>query len=808
MTALSADPVETNDPARLWGRFRSRATTGTAIIAALAVLAAALSLTTLTTETTWVAPAIRIVIAIGAGGVLLRGIGAPAILIGLGQLALALYVSVATCVPDALDRGLPGRDTIPAILAQFVDAAQVIRTSLAPLPTTGGVVLTLCLGVAAIALVVDLLAVTFRAPAAAGVGLLALYLTGTANSGTALPYVYFLISGALWLVLLARANTSSLRRWPTGVTSPDTPTEHLDEQSATIASFASIARITGIVTLVAALALPVVIPHAPTRYILDGIARGGTGGRNASVGFTSSLDLTRSLQSNDRSVVLEYRSDSSSPPPLSVTIPTQYSDGVWRAAVDRPGQPNQAPSVPADSGVTVTDRTITVVTNRLAEPFLAAPYPTLSVTPDSAGVAVTTDSDGTMSATPRPDGYTATWADTAWTPTYLAASPAFPNLGSLRSSYLTVDQASAPAVRAALAQAVTTTKSTPYERAVAIQAWLRDTGNFSYSLTLPPAQSDPVTDFLRSKVGYCVQFSTTMVMMARAAGIPAREVIGFLPGTVDGSTWVVRNSDAHAWPELWFQDAGWVRFEPTPAVRTGLPPGWTVAAPAAPGSAGGSGRAADPEAAPATAAPRNLDGSDPTANAGAGETSLTDQFTGWLVGPWGRAALILLMLAAIAAIVPLTGALVRRADRRRALSDTEQVEVRWRELVADLGDLGLPVPEGESLRRVDEHLGRDAYLDGEARAALSRAVGVLELTRYARVPPAPGGFGQDLATIDTAARTSRRWPVRVRARLLPAYGTRWWAARMAATSSSLRVVPARIARAIRTITRRSGGHSR
>ena len=76
---------------------------------------------------------------------------------------------------------------------------------------------------------------------------------------------------------------------------------------------------------------------------------------------------------------------------------------------------------------------------------------------------------------------------------------------------------------------------------------------------------DAITLFLRTKVGYCVQFATAMVMMAREAGIPARMAIGFLPGTADRGTYTVRASDAHAWPELYFEGIGWLRFEPTPS---------------------------------------------------------------------------------------------------------------------------------------------------------------------------------------------------------------------------------------------------
>ena len=81
---------------------------------------------------------------------------------------------------------------------------------------------------------------------------------------------------------------------------------------------------------------------------------------------------------------------------------------------------------------------------------------------------------------------------------------------------------------------------------------------------------DPITPFYETRRGYCTQFATAMIMMARAQGIPARMAIGFIPGTREGSSNIVRASDAHAWPELYFQGSGWLRFEPT-ASRSGPP---------------------------------------------------------------------------------------------------------------------------------------------------------------------------------------------------------------------------------------------
>src|SRR5690606_22468525 len=88
----------------------------------------------------------------------------------------------------------------------------------------------------------------------------------------------------------------------------------------------------------------------------------------------------------------------------------------------------------------------------------------------------------------------------------------------------------------------------------------------------------PIGGFLDTRQGYCVQFATAMVMMARTEGIPARMAVGFLPGDPqpDGTRAVVA-SDAHTWPELWIDGMGWTRFEPTPGVRSEAPPAYARA---------------------------------------------------------------------------------------------------------------------------------------------------------------------------------------------------------------------------------------
>jgi transglutaminase-like putative cysteine protease len=113
---------------------------------------------------------------------------------------------------------------------------------------------------------------------------------------------------------------------------------------------------------------------------------------------------------------------------------------------------------------------------------------------------------------------------------------------------------------------VTANAQTPYQKAQAIETYLR-TG-FTYTLNPParPPDRDPIDYFLfTSKQGYCEYFATAMGDMLRSLGIPTRLVNGFGPGEFDSTShaYVVHEDDAHTWVESYFPGYGWIPFEPT-----------------------------------------------------------------------------------------------------------------------------------------------------------------------------------------------------------------------------------------------------
>jgi protein-glutamine gamma-glutamyltransferase len=93
--------------------------------------------------------------------------------------------------------------------------------------------------------------------------------------------------------------------------------------------------------------------------------------------------------------------------------------------------------------------------------------------------------------------------------------------------------------------------------------------NFIYTLQPPLLGNQPVEEFLFDvRRGYCEHYATALVTLMRAAGIPARALAGYQGGEFNpsGNYLIVRQSDAHAWAEVWLAERGWVRVDPTAAV--------------------------------------------------------------------------------------------------------------------------------------------------------------------------------------------------------------------------------------------------
>ncbi|MCL4262403.1 MAG: transglutaminase-like domain-containing protein [Anaerolineae bacterium] len=146
------------------------------------------------------------------------------------------------------------------------------------------------------------------------------------------------------------------------------------------------------------------------------------------------------------------------------------------------------------------------------------------------------------------------------------ASTAYPSW--VEATYLQLPDSITPETLA-LAAEVTAPYTNPYDKAMAVQSYLRETITYNDQIEAPPDTIDPVhyTLFV-SQEGYCNYYASAMAVMLRSQGVPVRVVSGYAQGTYDEESHVyrVRASNAHTWVEVYFPSYGWIQFEPTASI--------------------------------------------------------------------------------------------------------------------------------------------------------------------------------------------------------------------------------------------------
>jgi transglutaminase-like putative cysteine protease len=154
------------------------------------------------------------------------------------------------------------------------------------------------------------------------------------------------------------------------------------------------------------------------------------------------------------------------------------------------------------------------------------------------------------------------------------ASVAYP--ADINRTYLEVP-ALDPRIRQ-LAATITANASNPYDKAESIELYLKT--HYAYTLDLRgDPGNDPLAYFLfERRAGHCEYFASAMAIMLRDVGVPSRYATGFLPGEFNdvGHDYIIRESDAHAWVEVYFPGYGWMTFDPTPGGDAKHPVGLTA----------------------------------------------------------------------------------------------------------------------------------------------------------------------------------------------------------------------------------------
>lgn len=736
---------------------------GATIAAAIATLTASLSVLPLFDSGRWIIPTLLSVITMAIVGATSRAIALPAPLQPILQLlALLTLLTVMFAQPAAALGIFPG----PVALGELQDIARVAlaeaEAAVAPVPTTDSLVFLAVGGIGLVALTVDTIGVTLRLPALAGAPLLLVYALPAAVVRGGVPWWLLPLAIIGWLLLLAADARDDARSWgpllsrrPQARTGPRSHPRAPRPRAATAGAALQVA----LVAVVAALLLPTVIPGlSEPVWVSPTGDRPGIGGPGA-VTVDPFASLRRDLVENPDREVLRYRSTSDVDGYLRLVSLDTFDGVTWRASDAAIRVPIADPLGPPDARKVgrVDESTWDVRISDLDNAQLPVPYAASAIA--SLGEPLDdrwtwdpeTRTVGGVGVSSRDAAYSVTSYDID--PTRAELRDATRRAPDPLLPYLRLPDDISPQV-ALIADEVTAGAQTPYARAEALVDFFTENGGFSYSTNVvTPPGADPLESFLDERIGYCQQFAGTMALMARALDIPSRVVVGFTGGRLsDDGEYVVQARNAHAWPELWFDGIGWVRFEPTPRIGAGVvQPDYSLDRP----------DRESPDASEPSAAPE-IDVPEAAAPVPAGSTS----------GP--PSLLIVAAIAGALLLLALPSVIVAwRRRRRTSRPDArERIESTWRDLGESVTDLGWTWSAAWTPREAANALARQVRLGDAERAALRRLVWWIEQVRYAPpaidvVPPSPTELREDLAVLRRAADRGAVRSRRIRARLAP-----------------------------------------
>nr|WP_256127930.1 DUF3488 and transglutaminase-like domain-containing protein [Arthrobacter sp. SDTb3-6] len=655
----------------------------------------------------------------------------------------------------------PSARTVGAAVDLATQASVSIMVNNTPVPVDPGLVFVICAGVGFAALLVDTLAVTVAMPAASAIGLALLLLPASLTTQDGVGAPGFFGAGAGYLLLLGCC------RWyaPDGKLRP----------AANRANSGTLARaaMLGAAVVLVATVLPAAVPGFENGAFPQGTRLGSAGNV---AGLDPMISLGNDLRAQSGVVNMTYLSSSDMPLYMRLSTLEDFSGRVWKPSpVPRglsSGLSGLKPAFGANTAVPVAQTVTQVAVVNLASTWLPAPLSAIKVA-DLHGrwswnpATQTINADG--AANTRGQVYTVTSAMPDLTPGLLEAATQKPD--SKLDPIFTELPNNVPSIIKDTAKAVTKGMTTPYDRAMAIQDYLRSP-LFTYSEKTPVekgydgAGMKVLAKFLQVKAGYCVHFSAAMAVMAREVGIPSRIAVGYAPGDRTGETaladgktlqgYEATGRDAHAWPELYFEGLGWVPFEPTPS--RGAVPSYAIDnIPGAPGAGrndflNGGNTNAIPTPAPTASASTAVHSA---VAAPVAATPRPERISASVVG-------VLLVLLALAAPAFARSQLRRRrlaqvrgagsGGRRPAGGPREAPELlAWREFIDSAIDYGYRYNPSETPSLQAAGIARLAGLGGPEFAGAAESPGT-----PAGVPVGTPGFAPAAGSAPASTRTAAK----------------------------------------------------
>ena len=641
-----------------------------AIVVFVAMALTAVAVSAVFKDFAWVSPvlvAVAVVVIVGAvfrTVPALRSTGTAVI----AQCMAGLIAVFIVCAGDSLLLGfIPTGESFGTVIDLLSEGVSDLYATAPPAASTPGFIAMLTIAFTLITILIDGLVSDLRAPKVGGVLLLVLWMIPVYFAAQEVKWWHIVAILAAFLLLMLSPYLPATR-WRGGMT----------------------AILAGALALAIGIGLPLLLPPVPT---LPDRASKGQGDLTVTNPF---LNLRQNLGDRDDKTLFSYQTTDEDADPIRLTSIDDFDGENWAPspfsldpfAIAADGMPWPA-GMPRDKNF--KEQTISVaVGDDYDQQYLPSPYAPQQPK-DLSRRWIFDEKTLTVVGNGEKTG------GLQYSMDYLSPNPDVEDLQSatpVSESDFETELAvpdSLPTSVKETAERVTADADNQWEAAVMLQAYFRG-GDFEYSLDAPErASGDAISDFLADKQGYCVQFSSAMTIMARTMGIPARIGVGYAGGNESENGVDVSMQDSHAWPELYFEGAGWVRFEPTPGGPAGDPPKWTLADGADQQEEGDESESASPSEEPTESASPTGGSEEPTEE----ETSTqaaepAGSNLGTVIGI-AAIVLVLLLLAALPAIW-------RSILRSRRTKDPQNLEAVWTEVRALATDYGQSLDSSRTLR--------------------------------------------------------------------------------------------------------------
>jgi transglutaminase-like putative cysteine protease len=769
------------------------------LVAGAATLLAAAPLSGIFASWTWLVQCVITVAAITGTATLARSMRAPAWAQGLAMSVVLLFVLTWFYPNQGNTLALiPTPDTFAWFGELLRQALDDVRSYGVPVPDRPGLIFLTVFGVGAVAILVDIVTVSLRRPALAGLPMLAIYSVPVAVYTENTSPVPFVIGASGFLWLLVADNVERVRRFGRRFTG-----DGRDIDAWEPSPLAAAGRRLALVGVLLAVALPLATPDLGLGLVDRFTGTGGDGTGDGPRRGAGSVDLFAELNGkltqSETYQMLKVTTNEPDPYYLRFGVADQVTAGGFRGS--RP-QGRSVPRALGDQdprdaqvgGVNHREYTATVqISDRFDMPLL--PFYLQPIRSEGIEANWFYDSDGQVVFSNTQQSVNMTYkfdyVRSKYSPSALRGAKPLPGGSEVRRAY------TVPSNRAVdeLVDRLTADADNDYDRVRAIHDSFSTENGFTYSLETEPGTSgSDIVDFLENKTGFCEQYAAAMAWMVRAAGIPARVAFGFTNGNNRaGNTFTLTNRNLHSWTEVYFSGFGWVPFDATPtanvagSVVSAWAPDPNQPEPTDPAAAP-SGAPAGPGDAP-SAGPNGQEDEDP---GGAGAPIPTPNATTW---PWWTlgAVLVTLMVLAVPALrraalrrrrrFPLADATVAAtpggaADRATVRPVTMTVvrdpaqaradaHAAWDELLDTMIDFRVSVDPTETPRSTIERLVTTAALTGptaEGARLLGRAE---ERARYAREPLATDDLADGLRAVRRALADAATRRERLTAALMP-----------------------------------------